>query len=229
MSKEPGLRSSVLHIAYREGRDASTGYTLLADARVYSGAAGSASRLMFERIAARIGLAASQYEFVSAAELETGTAPDIVVVGKAFGNGFPIAAVCGSASLMEAANRTWISSTLATESVSLAAAQAVILAYQDSDVVAHLDTVGRRFHEGLQRLADLHPVCVSGVRGLPQMGYLEFASEGKSGLVAQLAAQKGVLFKRSAYNFVSYAHTDEDVAHVLACLDECLAEVTEQC
>jgi len=50
-------------------------------------------------------------------------APDLVVLGKALANGFPLAVVGGRADLMNAANRTWISSTLATEGVALAAAR----------------------------------------------------------------------------------------------------------
>ena len=52
-----------------------------------------------------------------------GIRPDLVVIGKAIANGFPLAAVGGRAEVMAAVGRTWISSTLATELVSLAAAQ----------------------------------------------------------------------------------------------------------
>jgi 4-aminobutyrate aminotransferase-like enzyme len=97
---------------------------------------------------------------------------------------------------MNAATETLISSTLATESVSLAAARAVIQTYQETDVVAHLDTVGRRFYEGLERLARSHPSHIAAVRGLPQMCHLQFASEEDSGCVALLAAVKGVLFEQ---------------------------------
>ncbi|MGI9201659.1 MAG: TAXI family TRAP transporter solute-binding subunit [Woeseiaceae bacterium] len=71
---------SVLHIAYREGRDASDGFTLLNGARVFTGASGSASRLMFERIASRIGLSADQYSYIELNELSAGTEPDVVIV-----------------------------------------------------------------------------------------------------------------------------------------------------
>lgn len=55
---------SILHIAYRDGRDTTNGFTLLNNASVYSGAEGSASRLMFERIADRIGLPPDQFTYV---------------------------------------------------------------------------------------------------------------------------------------------------------------------
>jgi len=71
---------SVLHIAYRDGRDASDGYTLLEGASVYSGAEGSASRLMFGRIADRIGLTPDQYSYVDSADVSSDAPPDIAVV-----------------------------------------------------------------------------------------------------------------------------------------------------
>ena len=52
--------------------------------------------------------------------------PDLVVLGKAIANGFPLAVVGGRRDVMAAATRTWISSTLATEFVSLAAARATL-------------------------------------------------------------------------------------------------------
>ncbi|MGI9220743.1 MAG: TAXI family TRAP transporter solute-binding subunit [Woeseiaceae bacterium] len=71
---------SVLHIAYREGRDSSSGYTLLSGATVYAGAPGSASRLMFERIADRIGLSSEQYAYVELAEEASTEGPDVVII-----------------------------------------------------------------------------------------------------------------------------------------------------
>lgn len=71
---------SVLHIAYREGRDASNGITLLSGATVYAGSPGSASRLMFERIADRIGLSSDQYIYVELAEEASTEGPDVVII-----------------------------------------------------------------------------------------------------------------------------------------------------
>src|SRR6185436_1063855 len=63
-----------------------------------------------------------------------GVRPDLAVYGKALANGFPLAAVGGRADLMAAATRTWISSTLATESVALAAARATLEVFERAAV-----------------------------------------------------------------------------------------------
>ena len=70
------LYPTVLHIAYREDRDASSGSALLRGAKIYAGPEGSASRMIFERIVDRLGLEASAYEYVS----ELTDHPDVVIV-----------------------------------------------------------------------------------------------------------------------------------------------------
>lgn len=58
--------------------------------------------------------------------MEGGPEPDLAVFGKALGNGHAIAAVIGTREAMEAASRTFVSSTMWTESVGPAAALATI-------------------------------------------------------------------------------------------------------
>ncbi len=154
-----------------------------------------------------------------------GIRPDLVVVGKAIANGFPLAAVGGRADVMELVGRTWISSTLATESVSLAAALATLGVMTRADVPAHLARIGQRLYDGLQVLASRYESVVRGVAGIPEMCYLEFRDEPISGRFATACAERGLLFKRGAYNFVSLAHDDWIVDRSLAILDKALSTV----
>jgi glutamate-1-semialdehyde 2,1-aminomutase len=152
-----------------------------------------------------------------------GVRPDLAVLGKALANGFPLAVVGGRTDLMQGASRTWISSTLATESVALAAARATIQVFEEEGVCAHLHRVGTRLLHGLHRLQRLRPDAVTGVGGVAEMCFLQFAGEERSRAVAVGCARRGLLFKRSAYNFVSLAHDDAAVDHALAILEEVLA------
>jgi hypothetical protein len=70
------LYSTVLHIAYREDRDASSGRALLYGAKVYAGPEGSASRMIFDRIVHRLGLDVGAYEYV----YELTDHPDVVIL-----------------------------------------------------------------------------------------------------------------------------------------------------
>ncbi len=74
------LYPSVLHIAYRIGRDASSGPVLLNQAKIYAGMEGSASRLMLETIVARMNLPKDAYSYVERPSTGTTESPDVVVV-----------------------------------------------------------------------------------------------------------------------------------------------------
>jgi glutamate-1-semialdehyde 2,1-aminomutase len=148
-----------------------------------------------------------------------GVRPDLVVIGKALANGFPLAAVGGRADLMEAVARTWISSTLATESVALAAARATIEVFVEQDVCRRLHAVGTRLLHGLHELQRRHAGVITGVAGIAEMCFLHYASEDLSHRTAQAAAAQGLLFKRTAYNFVSLAHDERAVDRSLEILD----------
>jgi glutamate-1-semialdehyde 2,1-aminomutase len=152
-----------------------------------------------------------------------GIRPDLVVMGKAIANGFPLAAVGGRADVMDAVSRTWISSTLATELVSLAAARATLAVMAEARAPEHISRVGSRLLAGLHSLAGTHAGLVARAAGLPEMCFLEYRDEPLSGRVAVACAERGLLFKRSAYNFVSLAHDDAVVDRTLGILDDALS------
>ena len=135
-----------------------------------------------------------------------GVLPDLMVVGKALANGFPLAAVGGRRDIMSNATRTWISSTLATEQVSLAAAEATVGVMVRERVPEQLHGLGSQLHGGLTELVREYPTVLTGVRGIPEMCYLAFADEATAHRVVRSAAARGILWKPNAYNFVSLAH-----------------------
>ena len=151
--------------------------------------------------------------------------PDLVVIGKALANGFPLAAVGGRADLMAGTSRTWISSTLATEGVALAAARATLDVFVHEDVCGHLHRVGTRLLHGLHELQRRHPAAIAGVAGIAEMCFLHYPSDELAHRTVLNAARRGLLFKRTAYNFVSLAHDEGTVDRTLELLDAALAEL----
>jgi glutamate-1-semialdehyde aminotransferase len=151
--------------------------------------------------------------------------PDLVVMGKAIANGFPLAAVGGRADVMNAVSRTWISSTLATEFVSLSAARATLATMVAARVPAHLTRVGSRLLAGLQWLAEAHPEVVLQADGIAEMCFLQYRDDSISGRAARACAARGLLFKRTGYNFVSLAHDDATVDRTIGILDEVLTSL----
>ncbi len=151
--------------------------------------------------------------------------PDLVVLGKAIANGFPLAVVGGRADIMAGVAHTWISSTLATEFVSLAAARATLTVLERENVPRRLGETGQAFLAGLRRVAEQRPDVVAEVLGMPQMCFCRFRNEPQGPALARAAARRGLLFKRSAYNFVSLAHGPGDIALTVEILAEAADEV----
>jgi glutamate-1-semialdehyde 2,1-aminomutase len=156
-----------------------------------------------------------------------GGEPDLVVLGKALASGYPLAVIGGRGDLLGRVADTWISSTLATEAVALAAAEATLQAAEQIQLCAHLGQVGSALWAGLRRLADRYSEHII-ARGIPEMCYLQFADDDLSARVARGCARRGLLFKRAGYNFVSLAHDEAAIAHALALLEQALEESLQE-
>jgi len=112
--------------------------------------------------------------------------------------------------------------------VQLAAARATLAVVVSEAVPAHLHRVGTRLLHGLHRLQREHAAAVAGVGGVAEMCFLHYASDGVSRAVARGCAARGVLFKRTAYNFVSLAHDEATVDRTLDVLDDVLRSAAHQ-
>jgi TRAP-type uncharacterized transport system substrate-binding protein len=73
------LYPTVLHIAHRRDIDASDPVAMLSGADIYAGADGSASRLVFERIASRLGLKEGDVSFVDRRHDAEGMDVDVAI------------------------------------------------------------------------------------------------------------------------------------------------------
>ena len=149
-----------------------------------------------------------------------GVAPNLAILGKAMANGYPLAAVVGRADVMARVSETWISSTLATEFVSLAAADAVLDVWEKEDVAGHIARVGTAMMEGLSGVVSRG----SDLLGVPQMWFYRFADPAVERRFLLACVRRGFLLKRGAYNFPSLAHGEAEVTATLAAVRDALAE-----
>jgi glutamate-1-semialdehyde aminotransferase len=154
--------------------------------------------------------------------------PDLAVFGKALANGFPLAAVVGRREIMEAARRTWISSTLASESVALAAAGAVLDYHESDDICATLAATGRAMQDSVRAAITAAGIGGVSVDGIDPMWLLRFDDKGRETRFLELAATHGVLFKRGAYNFASMAHDEEVVGEIESAASAAFVELLEE-
>ncbi len=148
-----------------------------------------------------------------------GFSPDLTVLGKGIANGMPLAAVGGKKEIMKTWDRVWISSTYASESLSLAAAIATLKFISENPVSAHLERLGEKMLHGFKKIADEFPeLCaVSGIAQMNTIGLRESLpglQELEAGFFRQILGS-GFIIKRHGYNFVSYSHTERQIAECL--------------
>lgn len=154
--------------------------------------------------------------------------PDLAAFGKALANGYPLAAVCGRAELMDvAAEKTWISSTLAAETGALAAAAAVLSWHDKVDICDSLWNIGRDMRAAVQSALDTSKVTGVTVDGIDPMWLLRFDDPDREHRFLVAAARNGVLLKRGAYNFAAMAHDDDAVREIESGVSAAFVELRE--
>jgi glutamate-1-semialdehyde 2,1-aminomutase len=158
--------------------------------------------LIFDEIKTAFRMHTGGYQAVA------GITPDLATIGKAVANGFPLAAVVGRAPVMEAASRTWISSTLASETTALAAAGAVLDRHAHEDVCGSISRIGGSIREVVSRALDQSGCIGATVEGIDCMWFLRFESDDVHARFIELTLHEGVVFKRGPYNFAALAHDD---------------------
>jgi 2,2-dialkylglycine decarboxylase (pyruvate) len=134
-----------------------------------------------------------------------GIEPDIMVVSKTAGNGYPAAAVIVSDTVAEKLERTFFTHLSSHQNDPLAAAAvlAVIDTVEEENLVQHSRQMGEYFTTELQRLRTKHEI-ITDVRGRGLMIGIELSSEGQdSGSlafeVAMLCEKRGLHITYSYY------------------------------
>jgi glutamate-1-semialdehyde 2,1-aminomutase len=151
--------------------------------------------------------------------LHYGVDPDIATFGKTLGNGYAITAIIGRASVMEAAQTTFISSTFWTERIGPTAALATLEVMREENATQRVHEIGTDVQDRWSTAAEGAGLQIS-TGGLPALA--NFTVHGldplavKTFITAQMLEQ-GYLAGPNLY--ASIAHTD-------AILDDYIAALT---
>src|SRR5437588_560373 len=135
------------------------------------------------------------------AHLAYGVDPDMAVFAKAIANGFPMAAIVGRASAMDAAQETFVSSTAWTERVGPVAALATLRKHREQNVAKHLMRIGTRVQKGWTEAStatDL-PVHVSGISPLGHFAFEVPEAQEVRTLFTQMMLDRGIFATGSFY------------------------------
>jgi glutamate-1-semialdehyde 2,1-aminomutase len=109
------------------------------------------------------------------AHLLMGVEPDVAVFAKAISNGYPMAAIIGRSEVMDAVERTFISSTYWTDRIGPVAALATIRKHQRDNVSVHLSTIGKAVQNMWAQAANEAGLSIR-VYGIHPMSYFGFDS-----------------------------------------------------
>ena len=165
-----------------------------------------------------------------------GVIPDLAAFAKGIANGYPLAAVTGRRDIME----QWpsISITYGGEAVSLAAAEVVLGAYRDQDVIGRLWQLAERLQTGVNEVAARQgiPFRMVGLPVCPQMIFTPSESAGDSTRPPSTRRDPGTyqtelfrgLYRRGLIPYPvmyeSIAHTDDEIDYAVNAFSESLQE-----
>jgi glutamate-1-semialdehyde 2,1-aminomutase len=152
--------------------------------------------------------------------------PDVAVFSKGMSNGYPMAAIIGKAPIMEACQKSFISSTNWTERIGPVAALTTIKKHRDKNVAKHLLSIGNMVQEGIQRLSkDRIKIGVSGISPMTHFSFeLENPNTVKAFFIQQML-QKNILSSNLFY--AMYSHTPEHVTAYLKAFDTIIDDINE--
>lgn len=144
---------------------------------------------------------------------------DLVAFGKGIANGMPLGAITGKSKYMEKFNDVFYSTTYGGETLSLAAASAVIDEIQTKPVTKHLWKLGEYFTSEFNKIAEGLDVNVK-MEGLPVRSFIVCRDElNKPSLLLkslfyQETIKRGILFGPGIV-FLSYSHSKSDINKTL--------------
>ncbi|MCC7500066.1 MAG: aminotransferase class III-fold pyridoxal phosphate-dependent enzyme [Bryobacterales bacterium] len=159
--------------------------------------------------------------------LTLGVNPDIAVFAKAISNGYPMAAIIGTAPVMQAAQDTFISSTYWTERIGPAAALATLAKHRRVDAGRRLVAIGERIQQGWRTAAASAGLPLT-VDGLPPLSHFTPDVPGAQAvrtLFTQKMLDRGFLATNSFY--AMYAHQPVQVDLYLEACAEVFRELRQ--
>jgi glutamate-1-semialdehyde 2,1-aminomutase len=175
-----------------------------------------------------------------------GVTPDLTVLGKAMGNGFPVAAVCGRADIMDhfttrPGGDTYYAGTFNGNAVGCAAALATMDILEREPVHEHIFRLGNRLRKGLREITDRLRIRanVAGFGSIFVTYFMDGPVESYSDLLRNDSArfidyrrrliERGI-FKMPANlkrSHVSYSHTEAQVDRTLEICENVLKEMAD--
>jgi len=109
----------------------------------------------------------------------SGVVPDLITIAKGIGGGFPLSAVIGRATIMDAPHTGGLGGTYGGNPISIAAGNAVLDVIESEELCARATRVGQKIRARLEALAKELP-RMGDIRGLGAMMAFELVKDPKT-------------------------------------------------
>ena len=153
--------------------------------------------------------------------------PDMATLGKGMANGYPLSAVVGSNKIMKKVEDIFFSGTFGGETLSLAAANAIINKYKKEKVVDHFYEIGTYLLERLNRIIDNENLGdIFWTSGHPAWSFLHIKEQEKYNsfeiktFFLQESLKRGVI-TLGTHN-LSFSHTKREIDRLIEVYAEVL-------
>ena len=153
--------------------------------------------------------------------------PDIATFGKGMANGYPLSAVMGTNDIMQKVEEVFFSGTFGGETLSLAAANAVIDKYIEKSVVDHFSIIGIYLLECLNKLIDDNNLNdIFWTSGHPSWSFLHIKEQHKYNSYEIKTFLIQEMFKRGILSLglhnLSFSHSKKDIDKLISSYAEVL-------
>ncbi len=172
----------------------------------------------------RFGLGGAQGYF--------GVTPDLATFGKGLANGYPLSAIVGRSDIMKLMEEIFFSGTFGGETLSLAAASAVLAKMENEPVVETLTNLGNQLVEGVNAQLRQHQMdSTISLSGHPAWTFLTFNDIGENSgwtiktLFLQECFRRGIL-TIGTHN-LSYAHSAADIERLIEVYGEVFSIIND--
>jgi len=167
-----------------------------------------------------------RYSLGGAQEL-FGVEPDLATFGKGMANGYPLSAVVGGDEIMQKVEDIFFSGTFGGETLSLAAASAVIEKYKSELVPEQIADIGMYLLQELDKIIDNRELGDTfSVSGHPSWSFLHIKEQRNYSIFEIKTYYLQEMFKRGILTIgshnLSYSHTIGDIDKLLSAYKEVL-------
>jgi len=153
--------------------------------------------------------------------------PDMAMYGKTLGNGYAITAVVGKKNIMEAAQKTFISSTFWTERIGPSAALKTLEVMEKNKSWEIITNIGIKVREIWENASKLHkvPIEIQGIPSLSSFSFLSKKSDYFATFFTEAMLKKGFLSGTTFYS--STAHKENILSKYETSLNEAFSALTK--